>query len=196
MPPTPRTLRRSTPEVTGFRHLGDREVAQLDRIRVVRGSFEAPDGSTFERDVVRNQQVVAMVPIEDDGRTVLLVRQYRGPIDRELLEVPAGLCDVDGEDPLATARRELVEEVGRTADELELVAGYYPSAGFSDQFVRLYLARGLHEVAPDRQGIEEAHMTIVPFDLADLDDAIADGTIADSKTLVGLLLARDRAPGA
>lgn len=178
--------------MTGFRHLGDREVATLDRIRVVRGSFEAPDGSTFERDVVRNQQVVAVVPVLDDGETVLLVRQYRGPIDRDLLEVPAGLCDVAGEDPDATARRELVEEVGRTADTLELVAGYYPSAGFSDQFVRLYVATGLHEVPHDRHGPEEQHMTIEPFALAGLDAAIADGTLADSKTLIGLLLARDR----
>lgn len=180
----------------GFRHLDDREVAQLDRLRVVRGRFEAPDGSTFERDVVRNQAVVAMVPILDDGDTVLLVRQYRGPVDRELLEIPAGLCDVDGEAPEDTAARELVEEVGVVAEHLELVAQYFPAAGFSDQFVRLYLATGLTDVEADRQGVEEAHMTVERFSLAGLDAAIAAGTIADSKTLIGLLLARDRRAGA
>jgi ADP-ribose pyrophosphatase len=118
------------------------------------------------------------------------VRQYRGPIDRELLEIPAGLCDVDGEEPEATARRELVEEVGQEADHLELVASYFPAAGFSDQFVRLYLATGLHAVDADRQGIEEAHMVVEAFDLDRLDAAIADGTLADSKTIIGLLLAR------
>ncbi|MEZ5203956.1 MAG: NUDIX hydrolase [Acidimicrobiales bacterium] len=174
-----------------FRHLADREVATLARCTVVRASFEAPDGSTFERDVVRNQQVVAMVPVLDDGR-VLLVRQYRGPVDRWLLEIPAGLCDVPGEDPLDTARRELTEEVGREAGRLELLASYFPAAGFSDQFVRLYLASALTEVPDSRQGIEEAHMTVEPFDLAGLDAAIADATIADSKTLIGLLMARDR----
>lgn len=188
----PRPSTSSTPEVSGFRHLGDREVATLDRLRVVRGTFEAPDGSTFERDVVRNQEVVAMVPVLDDGRTVLLVRQYRGPIDRLLLEIPAGLCDVEGEPPEDTARRELVEEVGQEAEHLELVASYFPAAGFSDQFVRLFLATGLRAVDPDRQGIEEAHMTVEPFDLDGLDDAVRDGTLADSKTLIGLLLARDR----
>lgn len=180
------------PEVSGFRHVGDREIATLDRIRVVRGQFEAPDGSTFERDVVRNQAVVAVVPVLDDGATVLLVSQYRGPIDRPLLEIPAGLCDVDGEALEATARRELVEEVGREAGVIEQIAGYYPSAGFSDQFVTLYLATDLTEVPHDRQGPEEAHMTVEEFALADLDDAIADGTLADSKTLIGLLIARDR----
>ena len=167
-------------------------MAQLDRLRVVRGRFEAPDGTTFERDVVRNQEVVALVPVLDDGATVLLVRQYRGPIDRYLLEIPAGLCDVDGEEPEATARRELVEEVGRQAARLELLASYFPAAGFSDQFVRLYLATDLTEVPADRQGVEEQDMTIVEFPLASLDDAIADGTLADSKTLIGLLMVRDR----
>lgn len=181
--------------MTGFRHLGDTEVAQLARLRVVTARFEAPDGTTFERDVVRNQEVVAMVPVLADGHTVLLVRQYRGPIDRELLEIPAGLCDVDGEDPLGAARRELVEEVGQQAGSLELVARYYPAAGFSDQFVRLYLATDLTEVDDDRQGVEEAHMTREPFDLHHLDAAIADGTLADSKTIIGLLLARARLVG-
>ena len=180
----------------GFRHLADREVAQLARIRVYRSTFEAPDGSRFERDVVRNMAVVGVVPVLDDGRTVLLVSQYRGPIDRFLLEIPAGLCDVEGEPPEATARRELAEEIGRTAETLDEVAGYYPSAGFSDQFVRLYIARGLTEVPHDRQGPEEAHMEVVPFDLGALDAAIADGTLADSKTLIGLLLARDALRGA
>lgn len=133
-----------------------------------------------------------MVPVLADGTSVLLVRQYRGPVDRELLEIPAGLCDVDGEDPEATARRELVEEVGREAASLELIASYFPSAGYSDQFVRLYLATGLTEVAADRQGVEEAHMTTEVFDLADLDEAVASGALADSKTILGLLLARER----
>ena len=176
----------------GFRHLGDTPVADLARLRVVRGHFEAPDGTPFDRDIVRNQQVVAMVPVLDDGRHVLLVRQYRGPIDRLLLEIPAGLCDVEGEDPLETANRELTEEVGRVAGTLELMAQYFPAAGFSDQFVRLYLATDLTEVPDDRQGPEESHMTLEEFDLDTLDAAIANGTIADSKTLIGLLQARNQ----
>jgi ADP-ribose pyrophosphatase len=181
----------STPDVADFEHLGDHEVAQLARIRVVRATFRAPDGVEFQRDAVRNEPVVAMVPIEQDG-TVLLVRQYRGPVDRWLLEIPAGLCDVPGEAPEDTAQRELVEELGRRADHLELAATYHPAAGFSDQFVRMYLATGLHEVPADRQGVEEAHMTVERFDLGRLDAAIASGELADGKTIIGLLLARER----
>jgi 8-oxo-dGTP pyrophosphatase MutT (NUDIX family) len=179
--------------VTGFRHLGDQELVAGHRIRFVRATFEAPDGTRFERDVIRDKRVVAMVPLLDDGRTVLLVRQYRGPIDAELLEIPAGLCDVDGEDdPIETARRELAEEVGRAAGSLELLATMHQSAGISDEYANIYLATGLTEVPDDRQGVEEDHMTVETFDLGDLDAAISDGRLTDAKTLVGLLRTRDR----
>lgn len=180
-----------TPSTGGFRHLGEDEVHRGYRIRLVRARFEAPDGSTFERDVVRDKRVVAMVPVLEDGRTVLLVRQYRGPLDRELLEIPAGLCDVDGEtDPTVTAARELAEEIGKAAGSLELLATIHQSAGISDEHGLIYLATDLTDVEPDRQGPEEQHMTVVPFDLHDVDDRIADGTLTDAKTVVGLLRAR------
>lgn len=174
----------------GFRHLHDTDIARLARLRVVRAAFEAPDGSRFERDVVRNEEVVAMVPLADDD-TVWLVRQYRGPIDREILEIPAGLCDVEGEEPEDAAARELVEEVGLEAERLQLLARFHPAAGFSDQFVRLYLATGLTEVPHDRQGPEESHMTVERVALDAVPAMIAAGELIDSKTIIGLLLARE-----
>ena len=176
--------------MSGFRHLGDTEVAELHAIRVVTGHFEAPDGTRFDRDVVRNLGAVAMVPLLDDGHTVLLVRQYRGPVDRELLEIPAGLCDVDGEELEAAAQRELAEEVGRAATSFEHLLSYQAVAGFSDHEVHIYLAMGLSEVPDDRQGVEESHMTVETFDLDGLDAAIDDGTITDAKTLIGLMRTR------
>lgn len=176
--------------MTGFRHIADSEIATLARLRVVRAEFEAPDGSRFQRDVVRNQEVVAMVPLFTDG-TVCLVRQYRGPVDREILEIPAGLCDVTDEPSESTAARELVEEVGLVADTLKLVASFHPAAGFSDQLVRLYLATGLSQVPDNRQGPEEDHMTIERVHLDDVPALIADGQLIDSKTIIGLLLARE-----
>lgn len=177
--------------MSGFRHLGDTEVAALHSIRVVTGHFEAPDGTRFDRDVVRNLGAVAMVPVLDGGRTVLLVRQYRGPIDRELLEIPAGLCDVEGEPLEDTAHRELAEEIGRSASDLHHLITYEPVAGFSDHVVHIYLATGLADVPDDRQGVEEAHMTVESFDLDTLDAAITNGTLRDAKTIIGLLLTRD-----
>lgn len=176
---------------SGFRHLGDEPVADLARLKVVTGTFEGPDGSTFTRDVVRNQGVVAMVPLRNDGETVVLVRQYRGPIDSLLLEIPAGLCDVEGEELRATASRELVEEVGLDASDLTELASFFVAAGFSDQHVTLYLATGLHHVGADRQGPEEEHMTTEEMSLRDVPARIADGTLTDAKTLIGLLAARE-----
>ncbi len=179
----------------GFRHLGDDPVLELSRHRVVTGRFEAPDGARFDRDVVRSPQVVAMVPLSDDGAEALLVRQYRGPIDQLLLEVPAGLCDVDGEDPEETARRELVEEVGREAGRLDLVARVHPAAGLTDQLTFLYLATGLTEVGADRQGPEEQHMTEQWVRLDEVPALIGSGQVTDSKTIIGLLLALRRHEG-
>jgi len=185
--------------VSGFRHLGDTEVAQLHSMRIVQGHFEAPDGTAFDRDIVRNRGAVAMVPVLDDGRTVLLVRQYRGPIDSLLLEIPAGLCDVDDEEPEATAHRELAEEIGRAAGSLDALVRYHAAAGFSDHVVQIYLATDLTEGPDSRQGVEEAHMTIEELDLGGLDRAIDDGTLTDAKSIIGLLRARDllrvRGPG-
>ena len=180
--------------MTGFRHVGDEVLLETARMRVCRGTFEGPDGSTFQRDVVRNQEVVALVPLHDDG-TVTVVRQYRGPIDRHLLEIPAGLCDVDGEAYEDAARRELAEETGLAADTLDLLASYFPAAGFSDQFVRLYLATGLTDVGDSRQGPEEEAMTVERIALDDVPAMIADGRLADSKTIIGLLAARERRRG-
>ncbi|HEV7719646.1 MAG TPA: NUDIX hydrolase [Iamia sp.] len=176
---------------SGFHHLGDEVVAEMQRLRIVTARFAAPDGQEFTRDTVRNMGVVAIVPLLDDGRTVLLVRQYRGPIDSLLLELPAGLRDVEGEAPEACARRELVEEVGRTAADLSVLATMHPAAGFSDQVVTIYLATGLAEVPLDRQGPEEQHMTVEELALHDVPALIAAGTLTDAKTMVGLLAARE-----
>lgn len=178
--------------MSGFRHLGDRLIASGYRINLVKASFEAPDGTFFERDVIRDRRVVAMVPVLDDRTTVLLVRQYRGPVDREMLEIPAGLCDVEGEDdPELTAHRELIEEVGRKAGKLQLLATINQSAGISDEHGLIYLATDLTEVPDDRQGIEESYMSVEEFDLGRLDAAIARAELTDVKTIVGLLRARD-----
>lgn len=176
----------------GFRHVRDEEVAQLRRLRVVEGHFRAPDGREFTRDVIRNEGVVALVPLLDDGHTVLLVRQYRAPIDSLLREIPAGLRDVPGEAPEDCARRELAEEVGRRAAALEVLATMHPAAGFTDQVVTIYLATGLEEVPADRQGVEEEHMAVEEVDLRDVPRLVAEGALTDAKTLVGLFAARAR----
>lgn len=145
----------------------------------------------FERDVVHHPGAVGVVPVVDEGTAVLLVRQYRAPIDRSLLEIPAGLRDVDGEPPIETARRELVEEVGMRAGRIERVCEFVNSPGFCDEVVHVFAAFDLEPCERDLQGIEEQHMTVERVALEDVPSLIASGAISDAKTVIGLSLVRD-----
>ena len=172
---------------SGFRHIGDRVVYEGHTITVAVGTYEAPDGSTFDRDVVHHPGAVSVVPLHVDG-TVTLVRQYRSALDDDLLEIPAGRRDVDGEAPARTAARELAEEVGLEAGRLDLLGEFVNSAGFSDEHSFVFLGRDLVEVDTDLQGLEEQHMTVERIALADVPALIADRRLLDAKSIIGLLL--------
>ncbi|MDQ6909815.1 MAG: NUDIX hydrolase [Actinomycetota bacterium] len=146
-------------------------------------------GETFERDVVHHPGAVSIVPMVADQ--VIMVRQYRAAIDRELLEIPAGKRDVDGEDIETLARRELEEEIGMRAGALVKLAEFYNSPGFCDEHSFVFMARNLTETASAAQGIEEQHMTIERVALADVPRLIAHGEIVDAKSIIGLCLARE-----
>lgn len=155
------------------------------------GTFVDPDGNRFERDVVHHPGAVVVVPVTDDHE-VVLVRQYRAAIDRELLEVPAGKRDVVDEPVEVTAHRELEEEVGMRAASMEKMAEFYNSPGFCDEHSFLFLATGLTECATSFQGHEEQHMTIERVPLDTVPQLVMAGDIVDAKSIVGLLLARER----
>jgi 8-oxo-dGTP pyrophosphatase MutT (NUDIX family) len=155
------------------------------------GTFESPDGTHFERDVIRHPGAVTVVPLTDDDH-VLLVRQYRAAVDAEVLEIPAGKRDVPGEATEVTAARELEEEVGRRAGRIELLGRFYNSPGFCDELSWSYLARDLTEVGNDLQGVEEQYLTVESVALTDIDAMIAEGAIVDAKTIIGLTLALRR----
>ncbi|MHB8594236.1 MAG: NUDIX hydrolase [Acidimicrobiales bacterium] len=173
----------------GFRHIGDHVRFEGWRISVVEATFESPDGTEFHRDVVRHPGAVAGVPVTEAG-TALLVRQYRGPVDRALLEIPAGTRDVEGEAPEVTAERELVEEVGVRAGAMRLLGTVLNTPGFCDEETYLYLAEDLEPAAPARHGPEEQHIEVVEVALTDVDSMIATGELVDAQTVLGLLLAR------
>ena len=171
--------------------VGEDVVYQSRLLRVARGRFVAPDGAEFERDVVHHPGWVAVVPVTADGQ-VICVRQYRPALGTWLLEIPAGIRDVDGEEPELTARRELAEEAGVAAERVELVATIHNSPGFADERGLIFLATGLTEVPLDRQGPEEAHMEVVRVGLTEVAGLVASGQVTDAKTVVGLLLAAGR----
>jgi len=158
-------------------------------ISLSHGEFEGPAGTPFERDVVRHRGAVAIVAVDGD-RTVTLVRQYRAALDRQVLELPAGTCDREGEPLEVTASRELVEEVGLQPGSLRRLAAIFNSPGFSDQQTTLFLATGSTSCPTARSGIEEQWMTIEHLPLDGVEERVARGELADSTTIVGLLLAR------
>ncbi len=172
---------------SGFRRLRERELHAGHVITLVEGEFETPDGEVISRDIVRHPGAVCVVPV--DGDDVVLVRQYRAAVEKDLLEIPAGKRDVVDEPPVLTARRELAEEVGLRADEMVPLATFYNSVGFSDEYSHVFLATGLHPVPLDRQGPEEAHMTIERVPLDEVAAAVSAGRIVDAKTIIGLLAA-------
>lgn len=181
--------------MTGFRHIGDEEVHQGYVWAVVQADFVSPDGDTFRRDIVRSPGSVAVVPVIVDpaGNTLVrLVRQYRPPYDRVIVEVPAGMRDVPGEPPESCGRRELIEEAGLRAGEMEHLVDLYPSPGMTDSVCTVFVATGCTPADQDLQGPEEQHMELLDVTLDEALAMIDRGEIGDAKAVAGLLLAERR----
>ena len=174
--------------MSGFTRHGSELVFDGHVVRLVRATVEVPDGSTVTREIVEHPGAVAVVAVDDDG-TVVLERQYRAALDRNLLEIPAGKRDVAGEPPREAARRELVEETGFDARNWVKLASFYNSPGFTDEFTMLFLATGLVEVGANLQGPEEEAMEVVRVPLASTWELIASGELTDAKSILGLTLA-------
>lgn len=174
-----------------FRVVGEETVLRAHVFSVVHADVSASDGARFERDIVRHPGAVAVVAVTDGG-SVVLVEQYRAPVDRWILEIPAGTRDVDGEPAEETARRELTEEAGYRADRMDLLAEILNTPGFCDESTFLYLATGLSAVPPERHGFEEQQISVVEVDLGRFDAMVDDGSIVDAQTILGVGLARRR----
>jgi 8-oxo-dGDP phosphatase len=150
-----------------------------------------PDGVPLERQFSQHPGAVGVLAMDDQER-VALVRQYRHPVRHRLVEPTAGVLDVEGEDYLRAAQRELAEEVGLAATEWRVLAEEFSSPGGLDESMRMYLARGLSDApAPDgfvKHG-EEAHMDVVWAALDDLVDGILGGRLHSPTLITGVLAA-------
>ncbi|HUK69670.1 MAG TPA: NUDIX hydrolase [Streptosporangiaceae bacterium] len=170
---------------TTMRYAGSVFSVRTDRVAM-------QDGEVADRDVVRHPGAVAVVAI-DGGERVLMVRQYRHPVSRLLWELPAGLRDVDGEPPLATAKRELLEETGYRASGWLTLVDFFTSPGMSNERIRIFLARGPTEVPmADRDFAprhEEASMQVAWVPLEDAVRGIFAGHLHNPTAVVGILSA-------
>ena len=179
----------------GFRRVDERIVHEWGMWRLVAADFEAPDGERFQRHVVRSPGAVAVVPILFDAEgspIVVLVDQYRPALERAVLELPAGMRDVEGEPPEETAQRELIEEVGLEAGTLTFLTEYLPSPGLTNATMRLYLGTDLRSVPRETHGPEESYMTVVHLPLAEAVRQVRAGEIVNAAAVIGLLLVAER----
>ncbi len=175
----------------GFRRVSEEELLRAWLFRVDRLHLLDPSGVPFERVVMRHPGAVTVVPVHQDG-TVTMVRQYRPSVDALVLELPAGTLDRPGEPPLDAARRELAEEVGLAASSWELLIETWNSPGVSDQSTVVYLATGLTPCAANPHGVEEQTMTVETISLDGVAGLVADGSLRDETTVLGLHLALAR----
>jgi ADP-ribose pyrophosphatase len=149
------------------------------------------DGQQVERDIVVHPGAVGVVAVDDELR-VLLVQQYRHPVGALLWEVPAGLLDVQGEDPADAAARELFEEAGYRANEWSVLIDAFSSPGGSDEAVRIYLARDLTEVAPEERHVGEDEERGMPTSWTPLSaarEAALAGRLHNALGVMGILAA-------
>lgn len=148
-------------------------------------TVELPDGREATRDVVLHPGASVVIPLTEDGQ-LYMVRQFRKPIDKVSLEIPAGKLD-HGEDPLVCAVRELKEETGLTAESMKHLVSIHSTPGFSNEVLHMYLATGLTEGELCADEDEFISSEKVPVDK--LVNMVLSGEITDAKTIIGILLA-------
>jgi ADP-ribose pyrophosphatase len=162
----------------------DREI-YAGRILTLRLKYlPQPDGSRHLREIVEHKPGAAAVALDADGQ-VLLVRQLRAAVGARILELPAGLID-PGEQPIDCARRELHEETGYLARNLQPLVAFYTSPGFTDELIHIFVAKNL-EPAPPISHDEEEDIELVRLPLAEAIEQVTHGEISDAKTVTGLM---------
>ena len=154
-------------------------------LHVRRDTVELPNGNKATREWIEHPGASSVLPILPDGR-LLFVRQYRYPVDKVTLEVPAGKLDAKDEDPLVCAQRELSEETGYTAERIERLTTLATTVGFSNEFIHMYVADGLQ---PGQQHTDpDEFINVVKLTLDEALQKIFAGEIIDAKTIASVLM--------
>lgn len=163
--------------------LGQEKLLDGRFLKVVRDTVRLPDGTSATREYIRHPGAVCIIGLTDDGQ-VVLERQWRHPVGRVMIELPAGKIDA-GESTLACAKRELLEETGYTAREWARAGLLHPCIGYSDEFIEVWFARGLTE--GERRLDAEEFLDVFLATPEALFGWCEDGTVTDGKTLSCML---------
>jgi ADP-ribose pyrophosphatase len=172
--------------------LSSRTVYQGRIWDVVSDTFQLnDDGDALVRDYIEHPGAVAVLPMNDAGE-VLLIKQYRHPVGMDLWEIPAGLLDVEGEDFVVGAARELAEEADLVAAEWNVLVDFFNSPGSSSEAIRIYLARGLSDVPGHELHVRTDEEAEIELHWTPLEDAVAsvlEGRLHNPSAVVGILAA-------
>ncbi|GGN56664.1 NUDIX hydrolase [Oceanobacillus indicireducens] len=144
-----------------------------------------PDGEKAKREIVKHPGAVAIIPITKDKK-IVFVKQYRKPLEKTLVEIPAGKLD-DNEQPLAAAIRELEEETGYTTKELNFVTSFYTSPGFADELIYIYITDTLEKLETPVQGDDDEFIEIIELTLDEAKQYVEEEKIHDAKTNYAIL---------
>ena len=155
-------------------------------LHVKRDTVTLSNGSSAVREVIRHIGAVCVIPVTENNE-VIMERQFRYPLDRVILEIPAGKLDTPDEDRLSAIRRELREETGYAADEWTELGDFHPAPAYCDEYITMYMARGLHKGA--RRLDEDEFLDVYAIPLSDLVEDVMAGRISDAKTQVCILKA-------
>jgi ADP-ribose pyrophosphatase len=155
-------------------------------LHVKRDMVALSNGSSAVREVIRHIGAVCVIPVTENNE-VIMERQYRYPLDSVIWEIPAGKLDAPDEDRLSAIKRELSEETGYTADEWTDLGPFHPAPAYSDEYITMYMARGLHK--GNRHLDEDEFLDIHTIPLKELVDQVMNGEISDAKTQVCILKA-------
>ncbi|MEF2525855.1 MULTISPECIES: NUDIX domain-containing protein [Streptomyces] len=168
--------------------LSSRRPFEGKKTAVVSDEVRMPDGSAATRDYQAHPGSVCVLAYDEQGR-VLVLKQYRHPVRHRLWELPAGLLDVPGENPLHAAQRELYEEAHVKAEDWRVLVDFFASPGGSDEAIRVFLARGLADAEGDRFEVseEEADMEVARVPLADLVRGVLAGDLGNPGLANGVL---------
>jgi ADP-ribose pyrophosphatase len=169
------------PDRLSHDRLFEGKVFDVDRDRV-----RMPNGREVTLDIVRHPRSVVLLPVPEPGQ-IVLIRQYRYPVNRWLWELPAGSVD-PGEDPEAAARRECHEEIGQVPDTVVRLAALYPTPGYCDEEMYFFRLSGLAKPTEAAALDEDEDIEPKTFTLRDARDMVRRGEIIDMKTVVGLTL--------
>jgi 8-oxo-dGDP phosphatase len=173
-----------------FDVVSSRDVYQGKVLALRVDEVRMPGGRTAVREVVEHPGAVAVAAVDDDQR-LAMIHQYRHPLGRRLWELPAGLLDVSGEDPALTARRELAEEAGLAARDWSVLVDVAASPGFTDEVVRVFLARGLSDASRLLDTAdEEADLVVQWFPLDEAVRMALAGEVVNAAAVAGVLAAR------